>query len=108
MSSRETVSGWLGRSVLVGCEKLCHTMWSVPLWRMKLPASDMVADCTPELEVLEVHTVVVPSERTRFPVASSLRIAFWLTREFLYGEDCNRENENGRLKIHYINLQKLL
>lgn len=81
----------------VGCEKLCHTMWSVALYRMKLPVSDIVADCTPELDVLEIHTAASPSCRTRFPVVSSSRIAFLLTGDFLYGDDCNRENEIGWL-----------
>jgi hypothetical protein len=50
---------------------------------MKLPVSSMLADVTPASEVFDIQTILSPSIRTRLPVVSSSRNAFWVTREFL-------------------------
>lgn len=71
----------------VGCEKLCQMAGEVVTWvprRRKFPDSDMTADSTPWFEVFEAQMVVVWSESTRFPVASSSKIASFVTGEFLY------------------------
>lgn len=70
-----------------GCEKLCQMAGEVVTWvprRTKFPDSDMTADSTPWFEVFEAHMVVVWSESTRFPVASSSKTASFVTGEFLY------------------------
>lgn len=70
-----------------GCEKLCQMAGEAVSWvprRRKFPDSDMAADSTPWFEVFEAQMMVVRSESTRFPVASSSKTASFVTGEFLY------------------------